>query len=190
MRTDFLYLKEELGKDQQISDLIEQLKRRTLSNRFPVEFIPTINSQKQLTNIQHFSEIIEDLRDELNQVVVIGLGFVGLTFSLCLSSLGFDLIGIERSTKVREDLKKGQLHILEPGALEILRNNLGKNLRVFSEIEFTKVERTAFLSNVVPPFPSGIVYIDLIASPVKSIAALALVSKSTLASGENIVLNK
>ena len=144
MRTDFLYLKEELGKDQQISDLIEQLKRRTLSNRFPIEFIPTINSQKQLTNIQHFSEIIEDLRDELNQVVVIGLGFVGLTFSLCLSSLGFDLIGIERSTKVREDLKKGQLHILEPGALEILRNNLGKNLRVFSEIEFTKVERTAF----------------------------------------------
>jgi UDP-N-acetyl-D-mannosaminuronic acid dehydrogenase len=176
MRTNFLYLKDELSKNEQISDFIEQLKGRTLSTPFPIEFIPTINAQKQLTNIQHFSEIIDDLRDELNQVVVIGLGFVGLTFALCLSQLGFEVIGIETSIKIREGLEQGQLHILEPGASEILENNYGKNFRVFSEIEFSEVERTflfgprTFIVAVGTPIINGKPNLESIESAIQLVA--------------------
>jgi UDP-N-acetyl-D-mannosaminuronic acid dehydrogenase len=56
---------------------------------------------------------------------VIGLGYVGLTLSLKLASLGEQVYAVERKPEIVEMLLEGESHISEPGIEEILERYLG-----------------------------------------------------------------
>ena len=46
------------------------------------------------------------MKDSDNTICVLGLGYVGLTLSVTLASIGFNVYGIEIRKKVISDLKK------------------------------------------------------------------------------------
>ena len=61
-------------------------------------------------------------------VVVVGLGYVGLTLAVTLAEVGLRVWGYERQPRVVQSLKCGQSHIFEPGLEEALQRQLKRNL--------------------------------------------------------------
>ena len=61
-----------------------------------------------------------------NTICVLGLGYVGLTLSVTLASIGFNVYGIEIRKKVISDLKKKKPHFYEPGLLDALKKVIKK----------------------------------------------------------------
>lgn len=64
------------------------------------------------------------LRDK---VVIVGVGFVGLTLAMALCRKGFLVIGIEKSQKLVSELSSGNTHIIENGINEELKKYRNEN---------------------------------------------------------------
>lgn len=69
------------------------------------------------------------------RVCVIGMGYVGLTLALTFSDLGFKVVGIEKREKAVNGLNSGKPHFYEAGLEEILRRELGKGFKFFTDLD-------------------------------------------------------
>lgn len=67
-------------------------------------------------------------------VIVVGMGYVGLTLATTLANLGIKVWGYERSEVVAEYLNTGRSHIFEPDIEEVLKKHIGINLAVETEL--------------------------------------------------------
>ena len=63
---------------------------------------------------------------------VIGTGYLGTTFAACMSSLGFDVIGIDTDAEKVERLSAGDLPFYEPGLEEIVKTELAAGRLLFT----------------------------------------------------------
>jgi UDPglucose 6-dehydrogenase len=60
------------------------------------------------------------------RISVFGLGYVGLTFGVCLASRGFEVTGVDVDKNRVEAVNGGEPPFYEPGLSELLREALGK----------------------------------------------------------------
>jgi len=67
-------------------------------------------------------------------IAVIGLGYAGLTLALKLAEVGFKVTGVEAIQSRVDLLSSGQSYVHENGLLDLLREQLGKNLSVTTQI--------------------------------------------------------
>jgi UDPglucose 6-dehydrogenase len=72
---------------------------------------------------------------ELSKIAVIGTGYVGLTTSIGMASLGHDVIGYDIDSAKVDMLKAGKLPIHEPG-LDVILDDVLKsgNLQATSDL--------------------------------------------------------
>ncbi|GAB4464118.1 MAG: nucleotide sugar dehydrogenase [Anaerolineales bacterium] len=84
-----------------------------------------------------------------NKICVLGLGYIGLPTAATFAAHGVQVVGVDVNPLVVETLKRGELHIHEPGLREVVEKALqsGK-LTVASQPE----EADAFLIAVPTPF--------------------------------------
>lgn len=79
----------------------------------------------------------------------IGLGYIGLPTAIIAANSGIDVTGVDVNPKVVEKVNKAELHIVEPGLAELLREAVGSGrLRAVS----APVESDAFFIVVPTPF--------------------------------------
>lgn len=86
---------------------------------------------------------------KLEEICVLGMGYVGLTFSVVLAEKGFKVTGVDTDEKVVNDLNTYNPHIYEPGLKTNLKKYLGNNLLVLKEIPKKKYD--AFILSVGTP---------------------------------------
>ena len=70
---------------------------------------------------------------------VIGTGYLGTTFAACMSSLGFDVIGVDTDAQKVARLAIGDLPFFEPGLEEIVKTELASGRLIFTT-DFSKVQ--------------------------------------------------
>lgn len=70
---------------------------------------------------------------KLKVVAVIGMGRVGLPFSLVLAKEGFEVIGVDIDESKLQSISNGKMPFLEEGAEKILKEVYGKGLTVVHE---------------------------------------------------------
>jgi UDP-N-acetyl-D-mannosaminuronic acid dehydrogenase len=120
--TDFISVEEGLSENEVVESLLDQMKSRGWKTVLPVRFVPVLKSGIPIAVIDaqdlHFE--ISSHRDRL---VVIGLGYVGLTLALAASSAGMSVVGIDSDYQKIESLKRKKSYISEPG-IENLLNEL------------------------------------------------------------------
>jgi UDP-N-acetyl-D-mannosaminuronic acid dehydrogenase len=83
-------------------------------------------------------------------VGVIGLGYVGLTFSAVLAKCGVQVYGIERNSSIYARLLRGEAHFYEPGLNELLKEHLGGRLIIRQAFPH-EVDFDAFVITVGTP---------------------------------------
>ncbi len=66
----------------------------------------------------------------MNRVLVVGLGYVGLTLTVALARRGFSVFGCEKNPATVATLAAGRPHVFEPGVEEGLRAFLGGSIRI------------------------------------------------------------
>ena len=112
---------------------IELSKRNRKSKKF-LNNIILINDSKEFIKIISYNELWEQKVATHRHVVVLGLGYVGLTLGLVLSDRGFLVTGVDLDNKKIDELKNKKSYVFENGLQELLREQSGKNFLPSLEI--------------------------------------------------------
>lgn len=112
----------------EILNLIPQelSKRNRKSKKFLSNIILTNNKNKFIKVIA-YNELWEQKVATHRHVVVLGLGYVGLTLGLVLSDEGFLVTGVDLDSQKIFKLKNKESYVFENGLQELLREQSGKN---------------------------------------------------------------
>ena len=88
-------------------------------------------------------------------VIVIGLGYVGLTFALHLSNLGKRVYGIDKNPLLCADLKEGKSEITENGLKEMLAEAIQKKTFLINEKNINLNKGNVYIVTVGTPLESN-----------------------------------
>jgi UDP-N-acetyl-D-mannosaminuronic acid dehydrogenase len=86
---------------------------------------------------------------KFKRICVIGLGYIGLPTASTFASHGLQVVGVDVNPRVLATLRKGEIHIHEPGLREALESALKTGNLTVNE---TPVEADAFIIAVPTPF--------------------------------------
>jgi UDP-N-acetyl-D-mannosaminuronic acid dehydrogenase len=98
-----------------------------------VEKIIFVDSKRRPTRVLNFFDLWQHNVTEHRHVVVVGMGYVGLTLAIVLAELGYRVTGIEHNPAIRDALLEGNPHFHEPGLKTALSGLLNKSLFVEDE---------------------------------------------------------
>lgn len=74
------------------------------------------------------------------KIVVIGLGYIGLPTAVMFASHGREVVGVDVKQEVIETLNRGELHLEEPGLLDVLTQTIAsKKFKAQKEVEAADV---------------------------------------------------
>ena len=76
---------------------------------------------------------VESAGGPRGDVLVVGLGYVGIGLAVTLADVGYRVYGVERNASVAERLSRGEPHLLEPGLAARLQDLLPYRLIVGTE---------------------------------------------------------
>lgn len=87
--------------------------------------------------------------NKMNNVVMMGLGYIGLPTSALIASKGLNVLGVDINPSVIDTVNKGEIHIIEPGLSNLVKNVVSsENLRASQKPEVAD----AYLIVVPTPF--------------------------------------
>ena len=125
-----IYFSEELTLKEILEKLpIELQKRNRKSNRFLGKII-IIDRQNIPVKVLDYHELWEQKVATHRHLVVIGLGYVGLTMAVVMADSGFMVTGVEVDQSRFDMLNAGKSYIHEVGLQDLLKEHIHKNLKV------------------------------------------------------------
>lgn len=121
-----------------INELLEALpkeleKRNRRSNKFLSKLI-LVDKDKKPSRIIDYHQLWEQKVARHRHLIIIGLGYVGLTMGLALADKGFKVTGIDTDESRLNMLRSGKSYVHEIGLPELLRENINKNFFVSSDL--------------------------------------------------------
>lgn len=131
-----------------------------------------------------------------NKIIVIGMGFVGLTLAVFLASKKFNVICVDTDQNKLNTLVQGSTPFYEPGLEDALKNSL-KSLSFTNNLSSVDSADIVFVTVGTPPMKDGSIDLRYIKSSTKQISEWCnnnhiqpvIVYKSTILPGtfENII---
>ena len=126
----------------------------------------------------------------MNQICVVGVGYVGLVTGACFADLGNRVIALDVNEERIENLKKGIMPIYEPGLEELVERNVKAGRLSFTTSYKEAVAGTefAFIAVGTPSGVNGEADLQYVAAAATSIAEnmigpLVIINKSTVPVG-------
>jgi len=126
----------------------------------------------------------------MEQICVVGVGYVGLVTGACFADLGNKVIALDVNEQRIANLKKGIMPIYEPGLEELVHRNVSAGRLAFttSYAEAVKDAEYAFIAVGTPSGVNGEADLQYVASAARSIAEnmtgrLVIINKSTVPIG-------
>jgi UDPglucose 6-dehydrogenase len=90
-------------------------------------------------------------------ICIVGTGYVGLVTAACLAEMGNDIECVDRNPAIIDSLKRGLVHIFEPGLEPLVKRNITEGRLRFSVNLKKSMENVLFIFNCVgtPPQDDG-----------------------------------
>jgi UDP-N-acetyl-D-mannosaminuronic acid dehydrogenase len=134
MNKNPIIFNEKLSISEIINNLpIELLKRKRRSNKFLGKVI-IVNDNNQPIRVLNYHELLEQRFALHRNIVILGMGYVGLTLALVMADAGFTVYGVEVDEFKYNMLINGDSYIHEQGLPELLKEQINKNLSFSKEI--------------------------------------------------------
>jgi nucleotide sugar dehydrogenase len=93
-----------------------------------------VDDERRPTRVLDYHQLWEQRVATHRHVVVLGLGYVGLTLALGLAEEGFQVTGFDVDRDTVDRLARGESRVHEVGLAELLREQLGRNFQVTNAI--------------------------------------------------------
>lgn len=126
------------SQENSITEIFEklpiELKKR---NRKSIKYLGKVilvNNDNQPVRVIDYHELWEQKVATHRFIVVIGMGYVGLTLALVLADSGFKVKGVEADLEKINLLNLGKTYVHEIGLTELLKEHLGNNLSFTNEL--------------------------------------------------------
>lgn len=94
------------------------------------------------------------MKKEKNTVCVMGMGYVGLTLSVVLAEVGYNVYGVDTQSDIIKKLKKGRPHIFEKNLTTRLNQQIKKNNIQFY-LDAPKIFYNVIVISVGTPLKKG-----------------------------------
>jgi UDP-N-acetyl-D-mannosaminuronic acid dehydrogenase len=133
MQTDPIFFPEDLALVDVLERLPEELARRGRRSRKYLGKVVLVDSDRRPTRVLDYHQLWEQRVATHRHVVVVGLGYVGLTLALALADEGFLVSGIDTDPVRVAMLSEGKSYVHESGLPELLHRHLGSNFRASLE---------------------------------------------------------
>ena len=158
VHAEFISVDEGLSEEQVVDSLLEQMNSRGWKTVLPVRFVPVLKSGIPVGVID-----AQDLQIEISshrdQLVVVGLGYVGLTLALAAASAGMSLVGIDSDSEKIISLENKHSYISEPGIENLLDELVENNFyprKSLSEMVRSSGQSWNFILSVPTPLTSNL----------------------------------
>jgi len=126
----------------------------------------------------------------MNKIAIIGTGYVGLVSGACFAEMGTHVTLVDIREEIVENLKKGKIHIFEPGLAELVNKNIVDNMLYFTTSIPEALESADIIFSAVgtPSDKDGSADLGQVLSVARQIGQIAtkyflLVTKSTVPVG-------
>ncbi len=120
---------------QRILELLPaELQKRNRPDRRFLGKIVLVDAERRPTRVLDYHQLWEQRVASHRHIVVIGMGYVGLTLALALAEEGVLVTGVDVDAANVEMLRRGESRVHEVGLPELLREQLKKNFRVSQTI--------------------------------------------------------
>ena len=123
-------------------------------------------------------------------ICIVGTGYVGLVTAACLAEMGNDIVCVDSNPAIIEGLKKGAVHIFEPGLEPLVKRNIAEGRLRFSVDLKEGMENALFIFNCVgtPPQEDGSCDLSQVRGVARQIGSVIsdykiIVNKSTVPVG-------
>lgn len=134
MNKNPIIFNESLSISEIINNLpLELSKRKRRSNKFLGKVI-IVNDNNQPIRVLNYHELFEQRFALHRNIVILGMGYVGLTLALVMADAGFTVYGVEVDEFKYNMLINGESYIHEQGLPELLKEQINKNLLFSREI--------------------------------------------------------
>ena len=95
-----------------------------------INILPVINEYGKFYGIIRKHDLVPFLDIKSKKILVVGLGYVGLTLSLVLAESGFEVVGYDKNLNLLNTIKKKKAPFYEKGLERYLEENLNVNFNV------------------------------------------------------------
>ena len=95
-----------------------------------INVLPVIDENGKFKGIARKHDVVPFLDIKSKKILVIGLGYVGLTLSLVLAESGFEVVGYDKNQKLLNTINKKKAPFYEKGLERYLEENLNNNFNV------------------------------------------------------------
>ena len=95
-----------------------------------INILPVLDRKKKFLGIIRKQDLVPFLDIKSKKILIVGLGYVGLTLSLVLADTGFKVIGYDKNKKVLKKISKKKSPFYEKGLERYLEENYKNNFEV------------------------------------------------------------
>jgi UDP-N-acetyl-D-mannosaminuronic acid dehydrogenase len=127
MRDSPIYFDEHLSYGEILENIPKELGKKGRSHAKFLGKIILVDKEQRPTRVFDYHQLWEQRVATHRHIVVMGLGYVGLTLALVLADEGFMVTGVDVDQKRVDALNAGDSYIHEIGLPQILREQLNKN---------------------------------------------------------------
>ena len=111
-----------------------QITSKGWGTDFPVRFVPLLDSNFVPKSVIDLMDLEIELKKLRDKIVVVGLGYVGLTVALALAKEGIQVAALDVSEEKIQMLKSGISPIFEPDINDLIKSLVGNGLDFFSKL--------------------------------------------------------
>jgi UDP-N-acetyl-D-mannosaminuronic acid dehydrogenase len=134
MNTNPIVFNSSLSMNDIINEIPIQLRLRKRKSELVLSKIIIVNESKVPVRVYDYHEMLDLRLARHRHVVVLGLGYVGLTLALVMADSGFYVTGVDVNNERIISLTNGVSYIHELGLPELLKEQKGKNLHLETRI--------------------------------------------------------
>jgi UDP-N-acetyl-D-mannosaminuronic acid dehydrogenase len=134
MNHDPIFFRDYFTIGQILDELPKELSKKNRPSKNYLSKIVLVDENLRPTRLLDYHQLWEQKVATHRHIVIVGLGYVGLTLALVLADIGFQVTGIDVDEARLMQLKRGISYVHEVGINELLREQISKNFNVQKDI--------------------------------------------------------